>query len=224
MDEVKTSIIDCCVYHDWASQGEVVQYLASGWREAFALNTKLPTAPRLDVANPYRNPAGDVVPGSSATGYPGPIGVTELNAAAAKRGVRAAVLTCGTGKHIAADTNPHLAAALCEAINDWTNDRWLSDSDNRLWGSILVPAQLPEKAADEIRRAGRNPRMVQIQLSGNGLSKPFGHPIYHPIYQAAAELELPIAIYADSDAPADTLSHSASLGPPSTFTEFKILS
>ena len=217
-------IIDCCVYHDWSTQQEIAAYLPQGWQEVFALTASVPFHPRIDVLNPYHSPAGDVLPGSSAAGYPGPVGVTIPASAAVDRGIAAAVLSPGSGKYIGADNNPHFALALCAAVNDWTIDRWLSDPDNRLWGSILVPAQLPEEAAKEIHRVGRHDRMVQVQLSGNGLSKPFGNPIYHPIYEAAAELGLPVAIHADADAPPDTLSQVAALSPPATFTEYKTLS
>ena len=56
----------------------------------------------------------------------------------------------------------------------------------------------PGKMA-EIRRAGAHERMVGIALGANGLGLPFGHPAYHPIYEAASEMKLPILIQVGLD-------------------------
>jgi uncharacterized protein len=219
-------VIDTYVLHDWTSQEEIVEYLPDAWREVLGLTgPKIPgtVEPRLDVFNPYRNPFGDMLSTSAAPGYPGAQGAVRPGEAAIERGVGAAIITCATGKYVPATNYLQLAAPLCAAINDWTVDRWLSEPRNGLWGSILVPAQLPEKAAEEIRRVAAVPRMVQVLMTGNGLSKPLGHPLYHPIYEAAADFDLPIAIHADVDAPPDTVSQVAAIGPPATYGEYKVL-
>jgi hypothetical protein len=148
--------------------------------------------------------------------------VTELHAAAQDRGLAGAVLCPSNGLYVPSDNNAYLSVALCGAINDWTAERWLSDGAAH-WGSIVTPNHLPDKAAEEIRRVGSNPRMVQVLLSGNALGKPLGHPIYHPIYEAAAELELPIAIHIGLDAPPDTPSYVTAAGPPATYSEYRVL-
>jgi predicted TIM-barrel fold metal-dependent hydrolase len=93
--------------------------------------------------------------------------------------------------------SPYRAAALARAHNDWIRERWL-ERDVRLRGAIVCPAQDPNEAAREIRRAGEDPRFVQVVLCG-GSERPYGEPRYLPIFEAAAELGLPVAIHAGGE-------------------------
>ncbi len=218
-------VIDGCVHVDWTTQKEVVEYLPDGWKEYIGSSEGQPlglSARPIAPVNPFHDPDGDVIPGSSATGFPGPTGVTESAAAAADRGVAAAVLCPSNGLYVPSDNNAFLSLAVTAAVNDWLIDRWLGE-DTPHWGSILTPNHLPEQAAAEIRRVGAHPRMAQVLLSGNALGKPLGHPIYHPIYEAAAELGLPIAIHIGLDAPPDTPSYVTAGGPPATYSEYRVL-
>jgi predicted TIM-barrel fold metal-dependent hydrolase len=216
------SVIDCFVQHDWSDKSELFEYLPRGWQE-YAGQSFVGAGKAAIVHQPYRNPDGDTLASSSVAGFPGPTGLVDPFAAVGGREIGAAVLSYGSGRLIPADDNPHLSVALCRAANEWTVDRWLSRAHDRLWGSILAPNHLPDEAATEIVRAGKHPRMVQVLMTGNGLGKPFGHPLYHPIYAAAASLGLPVALHAGGDAPTDTLTQTAAIGPPGTYTEFKIL-
>jgi predicted TIM-barrel fold metal-dependent hydrolase len=92
-------------------------------------------------------------------------------------------------------TSTYLATAVVQAANDWSIDRWLNRGDHRVYGAILVPTQDPVAAAAEVRRVGSHERMVEVLLVVNGMGKPFGDAVYHPIYEAAAELDLPIALH-----------------------------
>jgi predicted TIM-barrel fold metal-dependent hydrolase len=88
---------------------------------------------------------------------------------------------------------PEYAAALCRALNTWQAEEWL-DSEPRLRGSIAIPFESPELAAEEIRRHAGDPRFVQVLLSTGG-ELGFGRRHYWPIYTAAAEAGLPIAAH-----------------------------
>src|SRR5262249_477227 len=88
---------------------------------------------------------------------------------------------------------------------------------------VLISSALPEEAAKEVRRAGRNPQMVGVHLSTNVLGKPFGHPIYHPIHEAASELGLPIVIQAGSDGGTDLFTAPVGGGPAATYGEYRAL-
>jgi predicted TIM-barrel fold metal-dependent hydrolase len=70
----------------------------------------------------------------------------------------------------------------------------LLPQDDRLFGSILVAPQAPERMADHIRDIGTNDRIVQILLPGSG-QKPLGQPDYWPIYEAAEDVGLPVAFH-----------------------------
>lgn len=89
--------------------------------------------------------------------------------------------------------NGYFAAATCKATNDWLKANWL-DKDARLRGSIMVPIQDPDFAAEEIERLAGDKRFVQVQMPVAG-DMPFGRRNYWPIYKAAARFGLPVAIH-----------------------------
>jgi predicted TIM-barrel fold metal-dependent hydrolase len=63
--------------------------------------------------------------------------------------------------------------------------------------------------------------MVAVALGCNGLSRSFGEPAYHAIYEAADELGLPIVIQVGSDIAADQATPPVANGVPSTYGEFR---
>ncbi len=89
--------------------------------------------------------------------------------------------------------NDDFAIALATAVNEWQTHDWL-DSDPRWRGSIVVTPQLPEAAAQEIRRAAKDPRYVQVMLVVRGQA-PYGKRHYHPIFEAACDAGLPVGIH-----------------------------
>jgi predicted TIM-barrel fold metal-dependent hydrolase len=93
--------------------------------------------------------------------------------------------------------SPYRAAALARAHNDWIRERWL-EAEPRLRGAIVCPAQDPEAAAREIRRAAEDERFVQVLLCG-GSERPYGEPRYLPIFEAAVEAGLPVAIHSGGE-------------------------
>jgi predicted TIM-barrel fold metal-dependent hydrolase len=111
---------------------------------------------------------------------------------------------------------------MVKAVNDWTAEEWLS-RDPRLYGTILIVSQLPDQAADEIRRMSRNERMVAVTLGANGLGNAFGHPVYNPIYRAASEAGLPVVLQVGSDLAASILTPPIAGGLPSTYAEYYAL-
>lgn len=89
--------------------------------------------------------------------------------------------------------NPDAALALSQAVNDWQMTEWLQ-KEPRLRASIVVPPQYPDLAAEEIRRIGHHPKFVQVLLPVRA-PWPYGNRNYHPIYKAASEHNLKIAIH-----------------------------
>jgi predicted TIM-barrel fold metal-dependent hydrolase len=96
-----------------------------------------------------------------------------------------------TGQGIA---NPELCAALCRATNEWQVAEWTS-RDSRLKASIVVPYEFAEACVEEIDHWAGHKDFVQVLiLSRTG--EPLGNRRYWPIYQAAAEAGLPVAVHA----------------------------
>jgi predicted TIM-barrel fold metal-dependent hydrolase len=85
------------------------------------------------------------------------------------------------------------AHALAVATNDWLAVEWL-DQDRRLYASIMVPTDDALRAAEEIRRVGADSRFVQILMT-TGTKDPMGHARFWPIYEAAEEVGLPVAMH-----------------------------
>lgn len=219
-------VIDATIHHHWASQLEVTDFMSAGWREHLGVPGTLPGgagAMHILPAAGYRRPGGDYIEGSAQA--PAPAGSDPERTVAQVFGegkVERAILSYDRGMFIPSVPNTYRAEALAQAMNDWTIQRWFP-VDRRLHGLVIVANQTPLTAADEIRRAGAHERMVGVLMAANGLSKPFGHPVYHPIYEAAAELDLPIVVHTGGDQPSDTLSHPTAGGLPATYAEVALL-
>lgn len=103
----------------------------------------------------------------------------------------------GPALHLGLSPDPHYAAAVARASNDAVVEEWLP-VDDRYYGSITVTPNNPEAAAAEIRRLGDQARMPQV-LMVSGARMPMGQSYFHPIYEACAEVDKPIAIHPGSE-------------------------
>lgn len=89
--------------------------------------------------------------------------------------------------------DPDYLNAIASAVNDATIDGWLGVSD-RFRGSLLVNSDDPYAAAREIRRLGGRPDLVQV-LMASTTREPCGQRRYLPLFEAAAEHGLPVALH-----------------------------
>ncbi len=219
-------VIDGFVHHRWLNETELLGYMSRGWAEY--------------LGRPLKGVVGKVLPYVPARRYMHPFGDEELALSQPNGGadsyevlrrhlldsenIERVVLGHDGALRLPVLPNHYLAREVIRAVNDWTLDRWLSSSGNeRIYALILVPNQLPDAAVAEIRRVGKNARMVGIVMAATGLSKPFGHPVYHPIYKAASDLGLPVVIRSGGDATPDSLVEATAGGRPLTYAESRIL-
>jgi predicted TIM-barrel fold metal-dependent hydrolase len=86
-----------------------------------------------------------------------------------------------------------LGAVLCRALNEWIADEWLTP-EPRLRGSICVPFEHPDLAVAEIEHWAGDRRFAHVLLPASAES-PLGNRRYWPIYAAATEAGLPVAIH-----------------------------
>lgn len=106
------------------------------------------------------------------------------------------ILNFSQGYHAGVHPNPDYAAALCTSVNAYIAEHWLP-SDPRWVAAIVVAPQDPKLAVEEIRRCVGEKRFVGISMTPGG--EALGHRRYWPIYEAAAELGLPISIHPGSE-------------------------
>ena len=86
--------------------------------------------------------------------------------------------------------DPDWAAALCRAFNDWTIEHWL-EKDDRVVNAILVAPNDPVQAVMEIDRLADRTDTAAVMVPMN-TERPFGHRMYHPIWEACARHDLPV--------------------------------
>ena len=101
--------------------------------------------------------------------------------------------TAGLAYGLIAD--PLWAAGLARGYNDWLYDRYLRLSPSRVKGMALIPVQDPFGAATELRRAVTELGMVGGILPAVGLPRAFGAREFWPIYQAAEDLGVILAVH-----------------------------
>ncbi|PLS82903.1 MAG: amidohydrolase [Chloroflexi bacterium] len=112
---------------------------------------------------------------------------------------------------------PDYAAAVVSPINDVIVHEWLP-VDPRFRASLIVSPVDPPLAAREIHRLGHHPGVVQV-LIPSWARMPYGQRFYHPIYAAAAEYNLPVAIHPGSEGVGIAYPPTPA-GYPSTYFEF----
>lgn len=217
--------IDSCICHSWARDEDVITYLERGWREFLGRSSvdggALPFLPRVPYERLGRGKRDDAyqppdqLPGSDYTMLKRDILGDES--------ISAVILSFDKAFLAPVIPNHYFGLEIIKAINRWSVEEWLSHEDERLFGLLLVPTQLPAEAAEEIRRYADHPRVVGLLMGGNGMGKAFGHPVYHPIYEAANEFDLPVVIRSGGDALPNTTTQPTAGGPPSLFTEYSAL-
>ena len=202
-------VIDACAFHDVRSTDDLLPYLGSGWSDLLAIeNVKA----RGEWQN-HRPFVGDALP-EDPDAF-----LARLDAQPQTERV---VLGYHEGLLAAGLPSGYKARAIVRALNDWTIDRWL-ERDDRLYGHVLVRSAEPDEAAREIRRVGAHEKIVAVALGPNGLNQPFGHLAYGPIYDAAAELGLPVVLQAGADNVADLGTAPTSIGLTATYAEYEAM-
>jgi uncharacterized protein len=128
-----------------------------------------------------------------------------------------AVLIGGEVLGLGAMPDPDAAALIASAYNDWLAATWLS-ADDRYRANLVVGAQDPAGAAREIRRAGRDEGFVAVLLPLTNIL--MGQRHYYPIYEAAAELGLPITLHPNSGEGIFRTSPPLAGGTPTYYVEW----
>lgn len=185
-------MIDCDVHANFNDIRELTPFLDPGYR-AFMVNASWDgfRLPGLPWFNPHGYLRRDAYP--EGGGLPGTDYELLRKQALDARDVEYAVLLAEDIHFVSSLPNADLAAALATAYNRWQSDVWLT-KDKRLKGSLVVATQDAARAAAEIRSYAGHPGFVQV-LFPSAASDGYGHPRYHPIYEAAIEAGFAVSIH-----------------------------
>lgn len=216
-DATQLRAIDVDVHPQITDWGAIAPFVPAGLRHRFTRRGGPPLARNgfKVVGDPFgevpRPPAeGNTPPHPAAD----PRWVQEQYLDA--RGVDIAILTTNLTS-LGVQPNADVAAAIARGVNDWTLETWVRPFAC-FRGSILVAPQDPVQAVAEIERLADEPGMVQVLL-GSAAESPLGRRQYHPIYEACARHNLPLALHLGGEG-AGMSPPSTAVGHPSTYFEW----
>jgi uncharacterized protein len=183
-------IIDCDVHNALRAHDDLKPYLAARWHPQYDQGTHIGghggqvvgARPARDIFRQDSFPS-EGVPGSDLDTLRAQL-LDEFN-------VTRAVLS--PLEVLALPTYGAAATEFMDALNRWMIDSWL-ERDDRLYGAISIPVEDGNAAAGVIARAAEHPRFATVLMTMI-TREGFGHPKYWPIYEAAADLGLPIAAH-----------------------------
>jgi predicted TIM-barrel fold metal-dependent hydrolase len=189
-------MIDCDVHQNFNSLRDLEPWLDPAFRDYLEVGGytgfQLPNYPWV---HPSGFTMGDALPPTG--GVAGSDYETMREQLLDRYAVEFAILTGEDILNVACMPHPQFAAALATAYNRWLLEEWLP-RDARLRGSIVVATQDAERAAEEIRAFGGQPGVVQV-LVPCGARSGYGDPHYLPIFEAAVELGLPVAMHVGAE-------------------------
>jgi len=211
-------VIDCDIHNQIGDLEEFLGYVSPGQREWFRAQGAMLGQPDYLWPHPlgWHRDELEIGPG----GEPGSTIELIQREVLDVHAVDAGLLTGDIGATVSLMPNPYRAAEFARAHNDWLAERWLA-VEPRLRGSILVPAQDPPAAAAEVLRLADDPRFAAVLLVG-GSERPYGEPRYLPIFEAAAEAGMPVAIHSGGEGLGLSPS-SGGAGAPSFYIEWHTL-
>jgi len=186
-----SAVIDCDVHQDHDSLDDLRPWLDQRFRRRFpggAGSFAMPVYPWINSVGVMRR---DAVP--EGGGVPGSDYELMREQLLDRHELEYAILNGGDILTVGTLPDSELAAALARAYNRWLVDVWLA-SDGRFRGSLVVAPQDPHAAAEEIRARGDAPGIVQ-ELPPLASEAGYGQPRYLPIFEAAVELGLPVALH-----------------------------
>lgn len=189
---------------------DLTPYLPRQWQERWR---RFGTGVTTNHANPRGVHRRDVTPPNGGPPASDPLFL--LSDHLDRYGIDYAILTGPTVLPLGPDND--YSNAIATATNDAMIDLWLSVS-RRFKGSILINPDDPPAAVAEIRRRAGHPGLVQVLMAGTS-RMPYGQRFYHPIYEAACEAGLPVAIHPGTEG-AGLAWPPTPVGHPSRYLEW----
>jgi predicted TIM-barrel fold metal-dependent hydrolase len=181
-------IVDADI-HPAPDPKQVIEFLAEPWRTQYASGSRGPG--HLGYWNPNGYMRSDTLlpDGTKIESSPENLAKHYLDVF----GIHYAILNPEYSLSMALSPEADYSAAVISAINDVFVHDWLP-VDERFRGSIMVGLADPQLAVKEIHRLGDHPKIAQV-LMPSASPMPLGNRYFHPIYAAAIEHNLPVAIH-----------------------------
>lgn len=184
-----TGIIDASVHPFFTSDTELRSYLPESMKTRGLPGTERPW---------YQAPGGEYLERTYGEGYPGQGGFPASDQrqvvadVVERNGASTAVLHPLTRGNL---PDWRLGSGVCAATNAWLAEKWLEDTKHGRYfrGTINVNPEDPEGAVREIKRWAGHGGMVQVGVPLQS-REPYGKPQFQPIWRAAAEAGLPVAM------------------------------
>ncbi len=184
----RPTLIDADIHNGIKDPRDLLPYLAKPWHQQWLGGGS-------GVGQPYYSPVGvlrkDAIP--DAGGFSGSDPAYMLKDHFDRYAIDYGILTGQGTPEMSLNPDLDYGNAVCSAYNDYLIDQWLSVSP-RFKGSLMINHSDPQAAAKEIMRVGGHPDIVQVMMS-SASRMPFGQRFYHPIYEAAERMGLPVAIH-----------------------------
>jgi len=211
-EKAAPTLIDCDIHQKWENPEEVISYLPDQYKDRGV------QSPNILYDNVAEFSRRDAVPDD---GSPAGSSVEKMKEHHFDEfGVDYAVLTGNSYLNLTALPNRDYAAELAFANNKWVIDNWLVEGGPFV-GSLLAAPQKPDRMAEMIRELGDHPRVVQVVIP-MASQFPYGHEYYWPMYEAAEEMGLPIAMHPYTEGHGVTRPPTGA-GHPNTYFEWHTL-
>ncbi|HLY65413.1 MAG TPA: amidohydrolase family protein, partial [Chloroflexota bacterium] len=165
---------------------EVIEYLPEPWSDMWWHNSYSLWPGWDGYVRGLRRAGGTVHQGYGPT-------VEDWSLFLDKNGIERSVLYPTQGLTLGVYQDRDFAVALARAYNDFMYHRFMQ-VDPRLFSVALLPIQDVDESVKELRRCVTELRMPGAVIPSVVQARPyFGDPMYHPLWEAAQELDVPIA-------------------------------
>lgn len=205
-------LIDTDVHNGIKRREDLLPYLPKVWHEQWLSQA-------TGLGQPFYSPVGvlrqDAVPedGSLPGSDPGYL----IRDHVERHGFDYVILTGQNILEMALHPDLDYANAVVSAYNDYLIDHWLR-VDPRLKGAMVVNPSDPAAAAKEIERVAGHPDIVEVIMASAAM-KLYGQRFYHPLYEAAEKMNVPIAIHPGTEGRGMSGAPTAS-GYPTRYMEW----
>jgi uncharacterized protein len=209
-------IVDCDVHPMVDDLGKVLPYMSGGWRRFFEVRGIRAHARARDrYAHPNVTYRADSI--SPVKGGPAGSDIEHTMAShIAPFNIQSALLLPQQPYGVTAWGDADAAGAFYAASNDYFHDSWVA-FDERITMAVTVSPHDPEAAAAEIRRFAGQPGVVAVALLL--MDEMLGSRTLDPIYEAAVECELPVAVHQSGSEGCYYGSQAVAGGSPRSYGE-----